>query len=63
MSASPMELPRCPTHGQMDLRQPGTREQAWCGTWYECPRCTQSVLLTSPELEDHLRHQVEELAV
>ena len=32
-------LPKCPTHGaQMELRPlyRQTREQKWCGAWYDC---------------------------
>lgn len=52
-----MELPQCPEHGQMELQKPGTREQEFCGTWYRCTRCTNSVLFTSPELENQLAEQ------
>jgi hypothetical protein len=50
-----MTLPKCktPGHGQMYLR-PVTHqseEQKWCGTWYDCPQCTSSVLFPSGELQ------------
>jgi hypothetical protein len=38
-------------------------EQAWCGTWWDCPggpggvRCWSSVLVPSAELIAHLRAQ------
>jgi hypothetical protein len=53
----PMELPKCAEHGTMELQKPGTREQAFCGTWYRCTRCTNSVLLTSPQLAAQLESQ------
>jgi hypothetical protein len=50
----PAVRPSCEKHGVMALRKPGTKEQAFCGTWYECthehPRCRDSVLLPSPGL-------------
>ena len=49
-----MQLPKCEKHGQMKLQNPGTREQEYCGTWYRCTRCGDSVLLTSSELERDL---------
>lgn len=48
-----MELPRCPVHNTpMEYRPARTREQSFCGTWYDCttPGCTCSVLLPSAEL-------------
>lgn len=47
-------LPECPTHGQMELQQPGTPEQAWCGVWYRCRHCTTSVLLPSANIQPAL---------
>jgi hypothetical protein len=41
-----------PTHGIM-MRRPigrGTPEQDWCGTWFDCPHCHESVLIKSPAL-------------
>jgi len=51
-----MELPKCPAHDtQMEVRPLNrqTKEQKWCGTWYDCtePGCNCSILLTSPELD------------
>lgn len=44
-------LPVCPAgHGPLQYRPPGTREQAWCGTWFTCHRCRSSVLWPSPAL-------------
>lgn len=63
MTAAELDrLPQCPNgHGQMVLRDPPgghTREQQWCGVWYDCPpgqfRCCSSVLLPSPELRADL---------
>lgn len=48
-----MKKPICPVHGErMQLRQPGTQEQEYCGTWYVCgvAGCEYTVLLPSPEL-------------
>ena len=48
-----MELPRCPVHGcQLEYRLGETKEQRFCGTWYECPypSCTYTVLFPSEEL-------------
>lgn len=44
---TPMVLPACDQHGQMELQKPGTPEQAYCGIWYRCARCTNTVLLPS----------------
>lgn len=50
----PDTLPRCPVHGQMRLRPLAgqTREQRWCGTWYDCQgsRCSSAALILSSEL-------------
>lgn len=53
----PMELPKCHKHGvQMGLRPLAcqTPEQKFCGVWYDCPACTQSVLVESHELRAQL---------
>ena len=55
----------CPCgHGPMARRDlAATPEQAWCGTWWDCPggpggtRCWSSVLVPSAELIAHLRAQ------
>ncbi len=49
-----MDIPACPKHGEMQVRKPGTPEQAWCGTWYECkdPRCMTAALIPSAESID-----------
>lgn len=49
-------LPPCCSaagHGRMVLREKPSLEAAWCGTWFDCtyPRCTNSVLVPSPELQ------------
>lgn len=49
------ERPTCTTHGGYMVLRPlsrQTREQRWCGVWYDCPepRCWSSVLYQSPEL-------------
>lgn len=51
----PMARPWCPSsaeHGRCVYRPGRTREQVWCGTWYDCPdpRCHSSVLFPSYEL-------------
>lgn len=54
------ERPACPRHGPMTLRQPPgghTREQRWCGTWYDCQRCRDTALLPSAGLAAHLAAQ------
>jgi hypothetical protein len=54
------QFPMCSTHGlPMTLRPLSrqSREQLWCGTWYDCPRCTGSVLLPSEELIASWRQQ------
>jgi hypothetical protein len=46
--------PECKSHGPMELRNPPggwTREQQFCGTWYDCRNCHSSTLLSSPELQ------------
>ena len=44
---TPMVLPACDLHGQMEHQTPGTPEQAYCGVWYRCSHCTNTVLLPS----------------
>lgn len=54
----PARRPRCRQHGYMELRPAAaqTREQAFCGTWYDCAgfsgprRCQSSVLIPSKDL-------------
>lgn len=59
----PAERPRCPQHGSfMRLRLACTKEQAFCGTWYECAHhgpvpCKTTVLLISPALQAQLDEQ------
>lgn len=36
-----------------------TYEQTWCGDWYDCPNCTYSRLIESPELRAALAAQQE----
>jgi hypothetical protein len=46
--------PPCPKgHGPMEHRRPHTREQAWCGAWFDCPEhhCGTTILLRSRELQ------------
>lgn len=38
----------CKCGATMVRREPGTPEQAWCGTWYECPKAK------APHTEKHL---------
>ena len=50
-----MELPKCPNCGTpMTYRPAGAKEQAYCGTWYDChePNCKCSTLLPSAELRE-----------
>lgn len=46
-----MTIPECAQHGQMHIQPAGTPEQAWCGVWYRCQHCTNTVLLPSADLE------------
>lgn len=42
-----MELPKCSEHGIYMVLRPlacQTPEQKFCGAWYDCPACTQTVL-------------------
>lgn len=53
------ERPTCTAamdHGYMNLRPitAQTKEQTWCGVWYDCGVCSNSVLLMSDELMAHL---------
>ena len=59
METEIMELPKCPTHGQMLIREQHRQstEQKWCGTWYDCPQCSNSTLLPSKELLTFLKEQ------
>lgn len=54
MEATP---PMCAQHGQMAVQPAGTPEQVFCGVWYRCARCTNTVLLESQQLRDHLQSQ------
>ena len=57
MNNTLLELPRCPTHNTpMHYRARCSREQIYCGTWYDCdtPSCACSVLLPSLELKEAL---------
>lgn len=51
---SPNSDINCPSHGAMAPRDPArqTREQKWCGQWWDCtdPRCSNSILVPSAEL-------------
>lgn len=40
----------CPAHKIPMVLRPPHPEQSWCGTWFDCPRCTYSVLLPSVEV-------------
>jgi hypothetical protein len=57
------ERPTCPAtpaHGYLALRDPPggwTPEQRWCGTWYDCTRCTSGVLYPSRALREQLAAQ------
>jgi len=61
MDTETVPIPACDKHGPMTLVEPGTKEQAFCGTWYACqnprPRCGDSVLLMSRELITQLDEQ------
>src|SRR5690348_13958061 len=44
--------PSNPAHGYMALRQrPQTKEQQWCGVWYDCQQCHSSALYPSEALK------------
>ena len=52
--------PHCPTHKRpMQPRDDklSSAEQRWCGRWWDCTACTNSVLLPSAELTAHLAAQ------
>lgn len=59
----PEPVPRCERHGPMRLRPLAgqTREQLWCGIWYDCAfptfRCGTSTLIESKELRAQLAEQ------
>lgn len=48
--------PANPAHGPLRRREDVNRDAAWCGTWYDCPRCEASILLPSAALREALRH-------
>jgi hypothetical protein len=58
-----MVLPQCGQegHGQMEIRTLGrqSKEQQWCGTWYDCKTsgCSCSALLPSRELTTFLAQE------
>jgi len=50
---------RCPVHNVGMIQRPlsrQTKEQQWCGAWWDCPefRCGCSILFQSPELAAQL---------
>jgi hypothetical protein len=53
-----MDLPRCPTHPEFQMVvRPTTHqtpEQLFCGVWYDCQACSQSVLFKGVQLDAHL---------
>lgn len=61
----PEPIPRCVKHGPMTLRPAAgqTKEQLWCGTWYDCTfpefghKCSITVLIQSKELLAQLAEQ------
>lgn len=59
----PAPVPHCGKHGPMTLRPLAsqTKEQLWCGVWYDCAfptfRCGNSHLLESKELRAQLAEQ------
>lgn len=59
----PVPVPRCEKHGPMTQRPLArqTKEQAWCGVWYDCAfpeyRCGASFLFESHELRAQLAGQ------
>ena len=63
METLPAPVPRCEKHGPMTLRTPAgqTKEQSWCGVWYDCAfpefRCGTSFLFESRELRAQLAEQ------
>lgn len=63
MSATADPVPACRKHGPMTLRTPGTKEQAFCGTWHVCEHtefgqtCGYTILLASAELLAQLDEQ------
>lgn len=49
----------CPStkaHGPMMLRPitSQSKEQQWCGIWYDCPKCHSSILIPSEGLKTQL---------
>jgi hypothetical protein len=56
--------PACGKHRELMTRRPDSqmsREQRWCGAWYDCPRpgCRDSALVPSADLLDLLGEQAE----
>lgn len=51
--------PKCPTHAAMVSRPtaPQSAEQKFCGEWFDCPACHNSVLVPSPALLAQLASQ------
>lgn len=50
-----MNLPKCPVHKtSMAIRKPTTKEQEYCGAWYDCQEsgCNCTTLIMSKELKD-----------
>lgn len=53
------ETPKCPTHAAMVARPMTLQsvEQKFCGEWFDCPACHNSVLVPSPALLAQLASQ------
>ena len=55
--------PECALHGPMEQRpvERQTKEQQWCGEWWDCAKCGSSDLQPSLDLEKQLAEQRLEL--
>lgn len=54
-----MTLPVCTIHHeQMIIRKNWTDEQKYCGVFYQCPKCLQSVLIPSTGIEAIIKNGV-----
>lgn len=56
---TPMVLPKCDQHGQMEHQKSGTKEQEWCGVWYRCTKCSTTTLFSSAALAQSLARPAE----
>ena len=49
--------PTCKEHGPMLNEPAGTKEQEYCGEWWRCQLCTNTILIQSIDLQSQLKQR------